>query len=200
MNAPVFFHCYDTALGSCGIAWHADGIVGSQLPEESASMTRDRMRVRFPAAREVAAGELLPDFVREACEGVRALLDGEPRDLLEIPLDDRAVPAFDREVLALTRRIPVGQTLTYGEIAARLGQPNAARAVGRAEGHNPFAPIVPCHRVMGSPSSSRAANLTGFSAPGGVATKLRLLAIEARAVGQQVGEQQDLFQGGSRRR
>lgn len=193
MAPALFFHCYPTALGSCGIAWSERGIAGSQLPEESASATRDRMRVRFPSAREVADEVDLPDAIRHAVQGVRALLAGEVRDLLEVQLDDSAVPAFDREVLALTRRIPVGQTLTYGEVAARLGQPNAARAVGRAEGHNPFAPIVPCHRVMGQASAGKAANLTGFSAPGGVATKLKLLGIEARATGQAAGEQQDLF-------
>jgi len=193
MAPQVFFHCYPTALGHCGIAWTERGIVGSQLPEETPSLTRDRMGVRFPAAREVTAFERLPVAVQAACEGVRALLAGEARDLLEVELDDSAVPAFDREVLALTRRIPVGQTLTYGEVATRLGHPGAARAVGRAEGHNPFAPIVPCHRVMGAPSAGKAANLTGFSAAGGVATKLKILAIEARATGQQAGEQQDLF-------
>ena len=193
MVPQVFFHCYPTVLGHCGIAWTERGVVGSQLPEETPSLTRDRMWVRFPAAREVAAFGELPAAVQAACEGVRALLAGEARDLLEVELDDSAVPAFDREVLALTRRIPVGQTLTYGEVAMRLGQPGAARAVGRAEGHNPFAPIVPCHRVMGAPSAGKAANLTGFSAAGGVATKLKILAIEARATGQQAGEQQDLF-------
>jgi methylated-DNA-[protein]-cysteine S-methyltransferase len=193
MAPQVFFHCYPTALGHCGIAWTERGIVGSQLPEESASATRDRMRVRFPAGREVVDFSDLPGAVRHACEGVRALLEGEARDLLEVELDDSALAPFDREVLALTRRIPVGQTLTYGEVAARVGQPGAARAVGRAEGHNPFAPIVPCHRVMGAPSAGKAANLTGFSAAGGVVTKLKILAIEARATGQQAGEQQDLF-------
>ncbi len=193
MSADVFFHVYATALGSCGIAWHERAIVGSQLPEESAAATRDRMRVRFPNAREVMTADQLPGFAQAACDGVRALLAGEPRDLLEIPLDDTAIPSFERQVLAFTRRIRVGRTMTYGEVAAQLGQPGAARAVGRAEGRNPFAPIVPCHRVMGSPSAGKGANLTGFSAAGGVATKLKLLAIEARATGQQVGEQRDLF-------
>lgn len=183
----MFFHCYATALGHCGIAWGDSGICGSQLPEENAAATRDRMRVRFPAAREVA-DEALPDSIRQACDGVRALLAGELRDLLDIELDDRAVPEFDRQVHAITRRIPVGHTLTYGEVATRLGQPGAARAVGRAEGSNPFAPIVPCHRVMGSGGVG-----TGFSAFGGVATKLQLLLIEARAAGQQAGEQAGLF-------
>jgi len=199
MPPRLFFHCYETALGCCGIAWRAgEGqgagdaiIVGSQLPEESAGATRDRMRARFPAARELlAADEKIPAVVQHAVAGVRALLAGEPRDLLEIELDDSALPEFNRQVLALTRRIPVGQTLSYGEVAARLGQPGAARAVGQAEGHNPFAPIVPCHRVLPTPGSG---SRGGFSAHGGLATKQRLLAIEARATGQLGGEQGSLF-------
>lgn len=180
-----FYHCYDTALGHCGIAWGELGIVGSQLPEESAAATRDRMRQRFPAARESATP---PAEVAAAIEGVRALLRGEPRDLLELSLDETGIPEFNRRVHGLTRRIPVGQTRSYGELAQALGLPGAARAVGQAEGHNPFAPIVPCHRVMGAGGVG-----TGFSAYGGVATKLKLLAIEARATGQVAGEQTGLF-------
>ncbi len=134
---------------------------------------------------------MLPAPVRQAIAGVRRLLAGETADaeeLLSLELDHGGLPDFNRQVLELTRRIPVGQTLTYGEVATRLGQPGAARAVGQAEGHNPFAPIVPCHRVMGSGGVG-----TGFSAHGGVATKLKLLVIEARAAGQQAGEQGDLF-------
>ena len=184
-----FFACYDTALGACGIAWNAVGrVIGSQLPEATPGETRERMRSRFPLARESDAP---PPQVAEAMEGVRRLLAGQThdeRELLSIDLEDSQLPDFNRRVLALTRRIPVGQTLTYGEIATRLGEPGAARAVGQAEGHNPFAPIVPCHRVMGAGGVG-----TGFSAHGGVQTKLRLLAVEARAAGQFVGEQNPLF-------
>jgi len=184
-----FFACYDTALGNCGIAWNAGGrVIGSQLPEATAGETRDRMRARFPAARE---SEDMPPPVIEAVEGVRRLLAGQThdeRELLTVDLDDSQLPDFNRRVLALTRRIPVGQTLTYGEVASRLGDAGTARAVGQAEGSNPFAPIVPCHRVMGAGGVG-----TGFSAHGGVQTKLRLLAIEARAAGQLAGEQNDLF-------
>lgn len=182
----LFFHCYSTALGTCGIAWSdAGGICGSQLPEESAAATRDRMRVRFPSAVESSE---LPPAVMQAVEGVQALLAGEPRDLLEIELDESGVAEFNRKVHALTRQIPVGQTRTYGELAMALGLPGAARAVGQAEGSNPFAPIVPCHRVMGSGGVG-----TGFSAHGGIQTKLKLLTLEARATGQQAGEQGALF-------
>ena len=78
-------------------------------------------------------------------------------------------PAFYQRVWKECARIPRGRTLTYGELANRLGKPGAARAVGQALGANPFAPVVPCHRVV-------AANgLGGFSAPGGLKAKIRLL-------------------------
>lgn len=181
------FAVFPTALGPCGIAWRSDGgdgVLGSQLP---AADIRSVMQRRFAGAVEAEP----PAPVRTAIAAVQRLLAGETADhqeLLAIPLDDREVPDFDRQVLWLTRQIPVGHTRTYGEIAAALGAPGSARAVGRAEGHNPFAPIVPCHRVMGAGGEP-----TGFSAPGGIETKRRLLLIEARAVGQLAGDQQALF-------
>lgn len=183
----MFFHCFDTALGTCGLAWSELGITGSQLPEENAGLTRERMRARFPGARE-----LVPNAeARRAMSAVQRLLAGEPgahADLLAVRLDEREVAEFNARVHAITRQIPVGQTLTYGEIARLLGQPGAARAVGRAEGSNPFAPIVPCHRVLGANGQSG-----GFSAFGGAQTKLKLLAIEAAAAGQMAAEQRALF-------
>lgn len=184
---PLYLHCFDTALGTCAIVWGERGIKGSQLPEANAVATRERIRARFPAATDAAP---TPE-VQAAVLGVQRLLTGEANtvdELLAVQLDESDVPAFNQQVHALTRRIPVGRTMTYGEIAVQLGSPGAARAVGQAEGSNPFAPIVPCHRVMGSGGTG-----TGFSAHGGVATKLRLLAIEARAVGQMAGEQGVFF-------
>lgn len=184
------FAVFDTALGECAIAWADDagaGILGSQLPDQDVQALRALMQRRFPGACEAAP----PEPVKQAMHLVQRLLAGEltdHRELLAVPLDDIAVPAFDRQVLALTRQIPVGQTRTYGELASALGQPGAARAVGAAEGHNPFAPIVPCHRVMGAGGAP-----TGFSAPGGLQTKRKLLLIEARAAGQLAGDQQPLF-------
>jgi methylated-DNA-[protein]-cysteine S-methyltransferase len=132
-----------------------------------------------------------PPRIQAAIQAIQRLLAGQARDhheLLAVALDMQAVPEFDRRVLALTREIPLGQTRTYGDLATALGNPGAARAVGHAEAHNPFAPIVPCHRVMGSGGAP-----TGFSAPGGLETKRRLLLIEARAAGQLAGDQQALF-------
>ena len=184
------FAVFETALGHCGIAWRGDaseGLIGSQLPAADVDTLRALMRRRFDGAAEAQP----PVPVREAIARVQRLLAGETadhRELLAVKLDDRAVPEFDRQTLALTRLIPVGQTRTYGELAAALGDAGAARAVGRAEGHNPFAPIVPCHRVKGAGGAP-----TVFSAPGGVETKRQLLLIEARAAGQLAGDQQPLF-------
>ncbi|NCT83950.1 MAG: methylated-DNA--[protein]-cysteine S-methyltransferase [Comamonadaceae bacterium] len=174
-------HSFDTALGRCGIVWSELGIVASLLPDAGP----ERLQRRHPTARPVT---VLPAHIARAVDGICALLAGEVRDLRDIVLDERGIPEFRRQVHALTRAIPPGQTRTYGEIAAALGQPGAARAVGRAEGDNPFPPIVPCHRVMGAGGAP-----TGFSAPGGIETKRRLLLIEARAVGQLAGDQQPLF-------
>jgi methylated-DNA-[protein]-cysteine S-methyltransferase len=118
-----------------------------------------------------------------AIEGVVALLSGEKRDLSAIALDTTEVPEFHRRVYAVARAVPPGSTITYGEIATRLGDPTAARAVGQALGRNPFALIVPCHRVLAA-----GGNAGGFSASGGATTKLRLLAIEgASGVSSQLG-------------
>jgi methylated-DNA-[protein]-cysteine S-methyltransferase len=165
------FTLFDTAIGRCGIAWGARGIVGIQLPEKLERLTRMRLLRRFPIARAARP----PPDVQRAIEDITALLGGEAIDLLGVTLDMERVPAFERRVYAAARRIPAGSTLSYGEIAARLGAPGSARAVGRALGRNPFAIVVPCHRVVA------AGGIGGFSADGGTRTKRRLLEIEGKA-------------------
>ena len=163
------FTTFDTALAPCGIAWSERGIVGVQLPEDNAAETRARLRRRFPDARELPP----PPEVQLAIDGIVALLNGERRDLSAVTLDMGAVPEFNRRVYEVARTIPPGATLTYGEIASRLGDPGAARAVGRALGQNEFPIVIPCHRVLAAGGKTG-----GFTARGGVGTKLRLLAIE----------------------
>jgi methylated-DNA-[protein]-cysteine S-methyltransferase len=167
------FALFDTAIGSCAIAWGERGIHGVQLPEKDTTRTRARMRRRFPRAREAAP----PTDVQRVIDGIVALIRGEAVDFSGVTLDMKQLPAFPRRVYEVVRTIPCGATLTYGEIAKRLGVPAEAREVGEAMGRNPFPIIVPCHRVLAA-----GGKLGGFSAPGGVATKRRLLAIEgARA-------------------
>jgi methylated-DNA-[protein]-cysteine S-methyltransferase len=172
MSASEGFACFDTPLGTCAIAWGPGGVVGVQLPEADAMATRSRMQRRFPRLPEA----LPPPEAAAAVGAIQALLRGERVDLQGIRLDMAGVPEFHQRAYALARTLAVGETLTYGEMARRLGEPGAARAVGQAMGSNPFAPVVPCHRVLAAGGRSG-----GFSAPGGALTKLRMLAIEGAA-------------------
>src|SRR5882724_6262445 len=173
MTASHGFTLFETAIGSCGIAWAGRAIVGVQLPEADAGATRARLRRRFPDAGESRP----PAALRPVLDAIVALLDGTASDLSTAPLDMTGVPPFHRRVYEVTRTIPPGATLSYGDIAARLGSPRAARAVGQALMRNPFALVVPCHRVLAA-----GGRLGGFSADGGLATKRRLLAIEGVVV------------------
>ena len=168
------FCLFDTAIGHCGIAWSSTGLTGVQLPESDAVASRARMQRRFPGVPECAA----PPDVLHAMREVAALLGGERNDLRHLTLDLDGVGDFHRRVYALARAIDPGQTRTYGELAQALGEPGSARAVGQALGHNPFAPVVPCHRILAADGRSG-----GFSASGGVATKLRMLLIERSQFG-----------------
>ena len=163
------FALFETAIGICGIVWTARGICGVQLPEKDAAATRARVHRRHPTAIEaVPSAE-----ARRAIDGIIALLSGEKRDLTDIAIDDERQAEFNKRVYAIARSIPPGQTMTYGEIAERVGDKTLARAVGQAMGENPTPLIMPCHRVLAAGGKTG-----GFSASGGVVTKLRLLTIE----------------------
>ena len=169
MMSSTGYTVFETAIGPCGIAWGAAGIIGVQLPAIPPSQTGTYLARRFPGAQDTVP--TAP--VQRAVDGIVALLRGEPADLSGIELDLTGVPEFQRRIYAIARAIPPGATLTYGEIARRLGQPDAARAVGRALARNPIPIFVPCHRVLAA-----GGGFGGFSAPGGLAAKARLLTIE----------------------
>lgn len=164
------FALFDTAIGMCALAWGPQGLAGVQLPtDDGEAATRARMARRFPALRESPPDEM----AQHAIAAIQGLLQGGHDDLAHIVLDMRGVSEFHQRIYAIARRIPPGQTRTYGEIAEELGDKGLARAVGQAMGHNPFAPVVPCHRVLAAGNKPG-----GFSAGGGALTKLRMLAIE----------------------
>jgi methylated-DNA-[protein]-cysteine S-methyltransferase len=167
--SEMAFALFDTAIGPCAIVWSARGIAGVGFPEGSEAATRKRLLRRYPYAREA----LPPPDVREVIEDIVALLAGSPRDLRQARLDLAGLSDLQRRVYDVARTIPFGATLTYGEIAERLGDRALARDVGEALGDNPFPIIVPCHRVLAAGNK-----MGGFSAPGGVRTKLQLLSIE----------------------
>ena len=154
-----YFAIFDTAIGPCGIVWGERGITGVQLPMGDAT--------------EAAPSAEVQHAIAEIIE----LLAGKPNDLADIVLDLDGVPEFNRGVYDIARKIPPGQTTTYGEIAKKLGGVELSRDVGQALGRNPCPIVVPCHRVLAAGNKPG-----GFSANGGVVTKLKMLAIEGAAV------------------
>ncbi len=163
------FALFDTAIGRCGIAWGKRGVLCVRLPESSDDETRAWIGQQFPDARHAKPSRA----AQHAIDGIGALLRGEASDLSSVALDMEGVPAFHRRVYLEARAIAPGTTLSYGEVARRIGAPGSARAVGQALGRNPFAIVVPCHRVLAAGGKPG-----GFSARGGVTTKVRMLTIE----------------------
>jgi len=174
---------FATPLGACAIAWGEQGVLGLWLPDADEAATRQQVRRRHPGLPEATP----PAGLQRGIAAIVGLLNGAPNDLRGLALDLRGLPAFHVRVYAAAREIDPGRTLTYGELAQRVGEPGAARAVGRALGDNPFPLIVPCHRILAAQGQ-----IGGFSAPGGELTKRRLLQIE-RAPGF---ETPDLFDAG----
>ncbi|MGA2450095.1 MAG: methylated-DNA--[protein]-cysteine S-methyltransferase [Polyangiaceae bacterium] len=167
---PPRFSLFDTAAGRCAIAWTDRGVVTVRLVADDPSMKMDLM-TRWPGAVEAT-----PDrVVRRAISALVGHLAGDSKaaSMMTIPLDMSDISDFARRVYEELRRVPSGATVTYGELADRVGAAGAARAVGQAVRRNPFLVVVPCHRVLGS-----GGRVGGFSAPGGVVTKKALLAIE----------------------
>jgi methylated-DNA-[protein]-cysteine S-methyltransferase len=144
-------------------------LTGVELPGRDDAATLRRIRRALPDAAETAP----PPEVERAIAAIRRLLAGEPEDLADVVVDLDDVPDFHRRVYDVARTIPPGETRSYGDIARALGEPGAAQAVGRALGGNPVPIVVPCHRVLAADGS-----LHGFSAPGGIDTKRRMLEVE----------------------
>jgi methylated-DNA-[protein]-cysteine S-methyltransferase len=171
--AGQHFAIFDTAIGACGVVWGERGITGVQLPMGSEEKTRKRIDQRNDAVTEAAP----PAEVKSAIDGIVELLEGKPSDLADVVLDLDGVPEFNRGVYDIARKIPPGKTTTYGEIARQLGGVELSRDVGQALGRNPCPIVVPCHRVLAAGNKPG-----GFSANGGIVTKLKMLAIEGAIV------------------
>jgi methylated-DNA-[protein]-cysteine S-methyltransferase len=169
----ISYTLFETAIGWAGVAWADRGLVGVYLPEADPQNARRSFLRRFPDAVEAPPTEAAAHAIAE----IRDLLAGKPVDLLDIPIDIARVPEFNARVYEIARAIPPGETLTYGEIAVKLGDRLLARDVGAALGKNPWPIVVPCHRV-----TAAGGKLGGFSARGGVNTKVKLLALEGAKV------------------
>jgi methylated-DNA-[protein]-cysteine S-methyltransferase len=162
---------FDTAIGAIGLAWNDLGVTRLRFAELDRTSAERRMRA---GAR--AWGGTLPQPIARLVADIRRAVTGSAVDFTPVALDLTSVAdPFHRTVYAALRQVGWGETATYGELARRAGSdaPEAAREVGQAMAHNPVPIIIPCHRVLASGN-----RIGGFSAPGGAATKARLLALE----------------------
>lgn len=174
------FAVFETAIGWAGVAWSDKGLIGAYLPEPDPQTVRTAFARKFPGSVEAAPLPAIAGVIGQ----IVALMRGEKVDMSDAPLDIARVPEFNAKVYEITRRIPAGETLTYGQIAVQLGDKLLSQQVGAALGRNPWPIVVPCHRVTAANGK-----LGGFSARGGADTKLKLLAIE----GAQAAGPPDLF-------
>jgi methylated-DNA-[protein]-cysteine S-methyltransferase len=161
---------FQTASGFCGVAWNDVGITRFQLPTKSPDAAERLLLRRAPGAEPRTPTPEVAEFVA----AVKRYFQGEETDFSCFTLDLSDQDEFFRQVYTVARKIRWGETTTYGALAKELGaRPEAARDVGQAMAKNPVPLIIPCHRVLAA-----GGKVGGFSAPGGSATKIRMLEIE----------------------
>jgi methylated-DNA-[protein]-cysteine S-methyltransferase len=179
-NAPARTHyrLFDTAIGPCGIAWSERGLARLQLPESDRSTTERRLK---KAGAGASASTQAPIEIDEAIAELQRYFSGRRSDFSSVALDLTGLGAFEQQVYAAARLLRWGETASYGELARRIGQPQAARAVGQALGQNPLPIIIPCHRIL-----AKGHHIGGFSAYGGRLTKERLLRLEGVCIESQL--------------
>lgn len=165
--------CFDTTLGVCTIAWNDNAISGIALPLENERAAIEHLQNRFEAKLSSA-----PNWVRMVMQQIALHLQGDLQNFARVRLDFGSIRPFAKTVYVTARTVKPGQTITYKALAVRAKHPKTARAVGQALGKNPFALVVPCHRIVAGNGT-----LGGFSAYGGVGTKAKLLALEEHALG-----------------
>jgi methylated-DNA-[protein]-cysteine S-methyltransferase len=165
------FLLFPTAFGTCGIAWDGGALTSFQLPGLTEALTQGRLAPRGGAG--LAEAEA-PQWVRGIVARVRRHFERDLQDFTDLALEWSLVSDFQRAVYLQTQAIRPGFKRSYGEVARAIALgPESARAVGVALAANPWPLLVPCHRVVSADDK-----MTGFSAPGGVLTKTRLLALE----------------------
>jgi methylated-DNA-[protein]-cysteine S-methyltransferase len=171
MNQPTQnYFVFETAAGFCGIAWSDAGITRFMLPSSTAEATEHNLRRRVANAQSATP----PAHVAAAIEAAKRYFAGEQIDFADLELDLSGQDAFFKQIYAAARRVSWGHTTTYGTLAKEIGAgPEVARSVGQAMAKNPVPLIIPCHRVLAA-----GGKLGGFSAPGGSATKQRMLELE----------------------
>ena len=168
MTTPLETATIDTPAGPFWLAARGEALAGAGFAD-SAPRLLARLEARFGPLAPRAAGD-----PAGAVTALRQFLAGDLEALDSVPVDLGGTP-FQRDVWRALREIPAGSTITYAELARRVGRPRAVRAVGAANGANPVSVVVPCHRVVGKDG------LRGYA--GGLARKEWLLAHEGATPG-----------------
>lgn len=171
MTEALWRHCYPSPVGDLLITGsgrtltglHFDGGSGSTAPRRTHGGTRSASPTQRGSPQE------LPDPLARVCRQLDEYFVGD-RTAFDLPLELGGTP-FQRKVWQALEAIPYGETVSYGEVARRIGSPRAVRGVGGANGRNPVAIVVPCHRVIAADGS-----LGGYG--GGLERKRRLLELE----------------------
>ncbi len=168
---------FDTALGIFAIGWTDNGLARVMLPGEDPGVMQARLQHYggTPADPTRAISSII--------NRIEDYADGQRVDFSDVKLDLGAVPAFHRRAYDLLMHVGWGETLTYGDLARKLGDIGLSRAVGQAMGANPMPLVIPCHRVLASDGKPG-----GFSAPGGAVSKVKMLALEGVSVGTPAGQ------------
>lgn len=175
MSETNHYAVFDTAAGFCAIAWNGIGVVGFQLPTRGADAAERALRRRVPDAERAAPSGEISGVIAAA----QRYFAGEKVDFSDVQVDLGGQEDFFRRIYTALRHVGYGQTTTYGALAKELGAgPEAARDVGQAMATNPVPLIIPCHRVLAA-----GGKVGGFSAPGGAASKVRMLELEGVRVG-----------------
>lgn len=174
-SAPIGHTVFETALGFVGLGWSEKGLTRLCLPQTSREAVERRLLRHGGDAQDLAAA---PQWVVDLAASIRAYAEGEQVDFSGVPVDLSGIDDFRRDIYAAARTLGYGETTTYGGLAEKSGHKGLFRETGAALGANPVPLVVPCHRILAA-----GGRIGGFSAPGGSATKERMLAMEGVRLG-----------------
>lgn len=166
---------FDTALGFFALSWSDAGLTRVALAQPTRSQA-EQLTARWGTTFYDRDSAALPAFVIDAMARIRLYATGADVDFTPLPLDFTGIDGFRCAIYRTALKLRQGETTTYGGLADQAGFPTMARETGQALGRNPLPLIVPCHRIVAA-----GGKIGGFSAPGGVVTKQRLLAHEHAA-------------------
>ena len=183
LSSTGHYCLFDTAFGACALAWNERGLMQVQLPEADRAATERSIRAHARGAQEAAD---LPPAISELIAMMQRYFAGEPVDFSGVAVDLTYAGGLRRKILDALRTVGWGRTVSYGELARIVGATDetGAREVGQTMGRNHTPVVIPCHRVLASGNK-----IGGFSAPGGIFTKEKLLWLE----GVRVGDAAPLF-------